>query len=220
MEAQPTVIAAHEGAASRYRARRLARFVALCDEILKRKSEVRVLDMGGRVAYWRDLQDVWAGRNLTFTIVNFESELESGSRFATETGDVRDLSRHPDMSFDIVHSNSVIEHVGRWKDWAAMAAEVRRLAPRYFVQTPNFWFPVEPHFNVPFFHWMPEPWRIGIVMRRACGTFPVAPSVADAQRYIEDATLLDARRMQALFPDAKIERERVFGFTKSLIAVR
>ena len=32
--------------------------------------------------------------------------------------------------------------------------------------------------------------------------------------------MLDKRQMQALFPDAKILKERCFGFTKSLMAVK
>ena len=50
--------------------------------------------------------------------------------------------------------------------------------------------------------------------------FPKAPTIDDAQRFIEDSNLLDARRFMHLFPDAKLERERAYGFTKSLIAVR
>jgi hypothetical protein len=101
-----------------------------------------------------------------------------------------------------------------------MAREVRRLAPRYFVQTPNFWFPIEPHFRAPFIHWLPEPWRVSIIMRFACGFFPRARSCDEARRILDELRLLDAQAMAELFPDAMIERERFAGFTKSLIAVR
>jgi hypothetical protein len=141
-------------------------------------------------------------------------------RFSSLSGDARDLCHLDDLSFDLVHSNSVIEHVGLWRDQYRMAQEVRRLGPRYFVQTPNFWFPVEPHFRMPFIHWLPEPWRASLVMRRACGFYPLARSCDEAHRILDDARLIDARAMTALFPDAVIERERFAGFTKSLIAIR
>ncbi len=132
----------------------------------------------------------------------------------------RNLSQLDDLSFDVVHSNSVIEHVGLWRDECKMAQEVRRLAARYFVQTPNYWFPLEPHLRTPFVHWLPVPWRAAIVRRRACGYFPRARSYDEARNILDDARLLDARAMATLFPDAVIERERIAGLTKSLIAIR
>lgn len=215
-----TVGEEHYGTQTRYRAKRLARFVTLVDEILAKQKSCRVLDLGGNRDYWLDLEQVWAGRPLAFTLVNLVPERLGDPRFEAIQGDCCSLPQFDDNSYDIVHSNSVLEHVGQWKQMSAFAREVRRLARRYFVQTPNYWFPLEPHFKSLFFHWLPEPMRIAKVMRRGLGAFPRAESVDDAQRFIEDSNLLDARRFASLFPEARIERERVFGFTKSLIAVR
>lgn len=203
-----------------FRAKRLARFVAMLDAVIAERGEARVLDLGGTADYWLALEEVWGERKVAFTLVNLYPQAVPDPRFAALVGDCRQLPQLADGAFDIVHSNSVIEHVGRWADMRAFAGEARRLAPRYFVQTPSFWFPLEPHFRVPFFHWLPEPARLAIVRRFACGAFPRAQTIDDAQRFIEDSTLLDAARFAHLFPDARIERERVLGLTKSLIAVR
>jgi hypothetical protein len=211
---------AHWGTKTQFRARRLASFVEIIDSILARQDSVKVLDIGGTTEYWLDLEPVWRGRPITFTLVNLQAERVSDPRFTSLVADCRELTQFADNAFDVVHSNSVLEHVGRWGDMRRMAHEVRRLAPRYFVQTPNFWFPMEPHFRFPFFHWLPEPLRIALVRRRGCGAFPRAETIDDAQRFIEDSILIDAPRLAALFPEARIERERVLGLTKSLIAIR
>ena len=59
-----------------------------------------------------------------------------------------------------------------------MAAEVRRVAPAYWVQTPNFWFPMEPHFLVPGWQWLPERTRISILQRRPSARWAAAPSTS------------------------------------------
>ncbi len=209
--------AAHDRNA--YRLRRLARFLDLVDAVIAERGRARILDIGGTQSYWRALAEAWSGRDVHITLVNLEAEPVTDPRFMSLAGDARTLP-FADNAFDVVHSNSVIEHVGRWRDMVGMANEVRRLAPRYFVQTPNFWFPVEPHFRFPLFHWLPAPVRLGIVRRRACGFFPKAETIDDGMRFVEDASLLDMEQMRRLFPDAAIDRERAFGLTKSLIAVR
>jgi hypothetical protein len=119
--------------------------------------------------------------------------------------DARELP-FDDGEFDIAYSNSLVEHLDP-ADRARFAAEVRRVARRYFVQTPNRRFPIEPHALLPLVQFLPvglrrRVWRLGV----AKGEF-------------EDIRLLDSRELQMLFPDAEILRERVGPLTKSLIAV-
>ncbi|HEV2775752.1 MAG TPA: class I SAM-dependent methyltransferase [Solirubrobacteraceae bacterium] len=71
-----------------------------------------------------------------------------------------------DDEFDLAYCSSVVEHVAP-EHRAAFAAEVRRVARGWYVQTPAFSFPVEPHALLPFAHWLPERlrrayWRLGV----------------------------------------------------------
>ena len=115
-----------------------------------------------------------------------------------------------DGEFDVAFSNSVIEHVPR--HFAAFADEMRRVAHRYYLQTPNRYFPIEPHYQLPLFQFLPERARRWLNARYTLGW--------QAKGHSEEITLLSARDLQRLFPNAEIHRERVLGLTKSLIAVR
>lgn len=185
------------------------------------KSGRRILDLGGTSDYWRRIGiDFLDSHGFQITILNSSaSELGEGP-FEAIVGDACSVAA-PDMSYDFVHSNSVVEHVGSWQRMQAFAGEVRRLAPAYYVQTPNWWFPIEPHFyTAPMFHWLPAPVRARILYH-----FPVAYAgrirpIAAARKVVEETQLLTARQMSRLFPDASIERERVAGLSKSLLAIR
>jgi hypothetical protein len=205
---------------NRFRQKRLKRLLPMVDDIVAAAGTCSILDLGGKVDYWLGLEPIWRDRPCHITVVNLDAEPVPDQRFTSIVGDARDLSGFRDFSFDLVHSNSVIEHVGPWRDQFRMAQEVRRLAHHYYVQTPNFWFPMEFHLRLPLIHWLPEPWRVAIVMHRAHGFYPQARSCGEAQHILEDVRLLDARAMAELFPDAVIERERLAGLTKSLVAIR
>jgi Methyltransferase domain len=205
---------------NRFRVRRFKLFETIVNQVLADKGTCRILDLGGTPKYWEtfgaDL--VWDRVKVCTLNVTFSKTSHSG--ITTMVGDARDVSGFHDFSFDIVHSNSVIEHVGRWDDMASMAKEVRRLAPRYFVQTPYFWFPIEPHARFPLLHWMPESLRYRILLKRTCGFWERRPDVGAATKAIQSALLLDKGQMQFLFPDAQIIAERFLGLTKSLVAIR
>ncbi len=181
---------------------------------------VHVLDIGGTASYWQATQDLWGAWPLKFTLVNLDVESHDDGPFAIRSGNACSMPEFADNSFDVVHSNSVIEHVGHWHEMAAMAHEVRRLAPAYYLQTPNFWFPVEPHYRTVGFQWLPESTRAHILAKRRLGFRGPEASYDAAMRNIQSVNLLTSRQMRELFPDAQLRHERFFGFAKSLIALR
>lgn len=202
------------------RRRRFEVCLGLIDQVLETRPRCRIIDIGGEPGYWVNVSDLLGSRPVHITLLNRTALSAEGSGFATVSGDARDLSAFADLSFDLAHSNSVIEHVGGWNDMEAMAREVRRVAPFYFVQTPNFWFPIEPHCATLLFHWVPVPTRVSMLMRRPRGNWGQAPDLPTAMRQIQSNSLLDRRMLAALFPDAAIRTERFLGLAKSLMAIR
>src|SRR5947209_3510992 len=103
-------------------------------------SRTRILDVGGSA-------DIWEVASVTpqLTILNLPSALGpclSGTLLVGGDGRMLPFS---DKSFDIVFSNSVIEHVGTLADQRRFADEITRVGRQYWVQTPNRRFPVELH---------------------------------------------------------------------------
>jgi SAM-dependent methyltransferase len=209
-----------DGLDNRFRERRFQLFAGIVSEVLKQNQSCRILDLGGSAEYWSRYGKGLDWNRVSVCSVNRTVAPAKMPGFEAVVGDARRLDQFADNSFDIVHSNSVIEHVGKWDDMVAMAEEVRRLAPRYFVQTPYFWFPIEPHARFIFLHWLPESWRYRIIMRRRCGFWERQPDVGKAVKQIQSACMIDKRQMHFLFPDADISFERFMGFPKSMIAVR
>lgn len=204
-----------------FRRRRLRFFLQIVDQLAAKRQMVEVIDIGGTQAYWLGMEADWRDRPLRFTIVNLSvDEVPADDRFTLIAGDACNLSQFSDHQFDIVHSNSVIEHVGQWSAIRAMAGEVRRLAPSYFLQTPNVWFPLEPHYRLAFYHWLPEQMRVAMLRRIRPNYFGDGFRMDKAMELVERINLLSVSQLRSLFPDARIERERVLGLTKSLIAIR
>jgi hypothetical protein len=123
-----------------------------------------------------------------------------------------------DTSFDIVFSNSLIEHVGGHARRIELAGQVRKLAPRHWVQTPYRYFPLEPHWLFPGMQFMPPAARVKIAMH-----WPLVhtrPTDTDeAREAVLWTELLTITEMRDYFPASSILHERVLGITKSLIAV-
>lgn len=178
---------------------------------------LRMLDVGGTQRFWDVVEpDGLAG--VTTVLLNREATPVTRSGFESIAGDARSLA-FPDRSFDVVFSNSVIEHVGTGEDQRRMADEIRRVSLRYYVQTPNKWFPIEPHFLVPGFQFLPVSVRTELLMRFRLGWYPRQHDRARAEELVSSIRLLDERELRSLFPGAAIRHERFLTLTKSLIAI-
>ena len=188
-----------------WREQRYRLFMSLCQV----KPEERILDVGAGEG------SALERFNRTNPITAVDLRTDARDWLASENVSVQYADGtqlpFPDGSFPVVFSNSVIEHVP--KDLQqAFANEIRRVGERYFVQTPNRYFPIEPHYQMPLVQFLPEK-TLKALNRRFTMGFR-----AKGEWY--DTTLLTESDLRRLFPDAEIHRERMFGVTKSLMAVR
>lgn len=192
----------------------------------------RILDLGGGKGrhfgkYYPDLKSV--------CIADFNPAALAYARenygFDTVCVDGSDILPFAKGQFDLVFCSSVIEHVtgeksaavarfkvdGKsfkdiaWKSQQAFADEIRRIGKSYYVQTPSRWFPVEVHSWIPLIGSLPTnlQWRVIKIFNKFWPRKDENP----------DWSLLSYREMRMLFPEATIHRERMFGITKSYIAI-
>ena len=188
---------------------------------------IRILDLGGRRQFWRNVGNQFLNQyDVHVTILNLtQSEIGTGAsdadRIRVELGNAC-AAPYADRSFDLVVSNSVIEHLETLANMTSFAGETRRIAPAYYCQTPNFWFPIEPHFyKVPLFHWLPRPTRAWLLRTFPVATAGRASSVLRSYQIVDDARLLSKTQLAALFPDAELIPERFsLLFVKSWICIR
>lgn len=183
------------------------------------RASTKLLDLGGNWFFWK----LAVSERLPLpqiTIVNLYPELaERDVRGRWVIADGRRLPFR-DQAFDLVFSNSVIEHLGDWPSQVAFAREISRIGRRHFVQTPNRWFPVEPHLLTPFIHWLPKRQRLALLRNFTLWGLVTRPSTAECQRFLQQVRLLTVKEMTALFPDSAVLLESCLGCAKSIIALR
>jgi SAM-dependent methyltransferase len=180
--------------AARARDRRHERFRALTGAGVG----TRILDVGCGAAGLRALEP-----DLDITGVDVVERPDYPGPFVR--ADATERLPFDDGAFDLAYSSSVVEHVAPERR-EAFAREVRRVGKRWWVQTPAYSFPIEPHALLPFAHWLPEAvrrpyWRLGV-----------------AGEY-EDIALLRRGELAALFPGGEVLAERAGPLAKSWISV-
>ena len=180
-------------------------------------SDMSVIDLGGDPSTWTG-SDVHPKH---VHIVNItRSEASVPDWIELDTGDAcalpeRILSRR----YDLVFSNSVLEHVGGHERRMRFAEAVHALGPAHWVQTPYRYFPIEPHWIAPGMQFMPV--RVRAALARRWPLAKVRPTdLHGAVAGVLWTELVDKTQMRYYFPQSVIRAERFAGLTKSIIAVK
>lgn len=190
--------------------------------IPKTQTTVKILDVGGVPDFWQNstfLEEITLNIEIYTVNINplYEQYGTNNHRIKAMTSDARNLKQFKDKEFDIVFSNSVIEHVGDYSEQRQMANEVMRVGKRYFIQTPNLYFPIEPHFIFPFFQFLPIQLRAELLTHFNLGWSKREQDKQKAKAQVESVKLLSKNQFVNLFPGAKCYEEKVLGLTKSFI---
>ena len=119
---------------------------------------------------------------------------------SSEEGHVRVLAdgcRLPfaDASFQVVYSNSVIEHLGSWENQEDFAKECRRVGVSYYVQTPNRHFFFEPHLLTPFIHWLPHRFQARLLRHFTVWGLITKPTPEYCEALLDELRLLGSREL-------------------------
>lgn len=181
------------------------------------KGYVNILDVGGVPDYWKYLgfkhiNDV----KITFlNLDTYDVPEEFRNTMVSVKGNAISMKDIEDWSYDLVFSNSVIEHVGNYDNQKKMANEMLRVAPHGYLQTPNKGFFMEPHFLFPFFQFLPHRMREELCFKFQMGYFKKASTREEAKKMVDDVHLLSYRQLKGLFPNARIYKEKWMGMTKS-----
>jgi hypothetical protein len=179
-------------------------------------SQMRVVDLGGTPESWR-LAPV---KPMALTIVNLSPLTSDQEEVNIVQADACDLPAAVRRErFDLVFSNSLIEHVGGHPQRQRLADTIHGLADRHWVQTPYRYFPIEPHWLLPGMQSLPYEARVQLSLHWNRGHIRTYTREA-AENKVDEIDLLSISQMRRYFPTSMIWYERFAGLVKSLVAIR
>lgn len=177
--------------------------------------EMRMLDVGGYPWGWLDKDPVVKSIDcLNIHKVNWDPASSPAHNIRMLQGDACNMSDIKTGEYDIVFSNSVIEHVGSWEKQQAFAKEVRRVGKKLWIQTPAWECPIEPHYLAPFVHWLPKSLQKKLIRHFTLYGLIQKPSNQEIDSLVEEIRLLRLKEFQSLFPDGNILNEKLIFFLK------
>ena len=192
---------------------RSKRFQFFLEKIEKFEKPLTILDVGGKVNFWEN-RGLAGNPNYKITIVNVEKEKSKYDNIKCKVGDATNLKEYKTKSFEIVHSNSVIEHLYNYENQKKMANEVTRIGKKHIIQTPNKYFFIEPHYLFPFFQFLPNSIKYLILTKTKLSRLKKWKKNF-AKQYINEIRLLNLKEMKNLFPESNVYYENFLGMNKS-----
>jgi predicted SAM-dependent methyltransferase len=201
---------------AKFRANRLRKFEKLYFRNFNPEKSIFILDVGGTDYFWKNSQ-IPNIPGVRITLLNLHLEKTTHPHINSMIGDATDMKEFGDRHFDLIVSNSVIEHLYSYENQRKMADEIRRVGRKYFIQTPNKYFPIEAHYAIPFAQYLPKKLLFFILTKTKLSRFKRWKAQA-AQQYLDEIRLLNKSEMKGLFPESKILKEKVWLMTKSITA--
>ena len=195
---------------------RSKRFEFFLKKIEKFKKPITILDIGGKINFWKN-RGIAGNTNYKITIVNLEKEKSKYCNIKCIIDDATNLKEFNNQSFDVVHSNSVIEHLYNYENQKKMANEVTRIGKKYIIQTPNKYFFIEPHYILPFFQFTTNWFKYVILTKTRLSRLKKWDPIF-AKQYIKEIRLLSQNEVKELFPESNIYYEKFLGMNKSFTA--
>lgn len=194
----------------KFRAKRF-KFFETCLKQLEKP--IRILDVGGSQSFWEN-RDYHKREDIHITLLNLKEESVTASNMTFLQGDATDLSQFKENEFDIVFSNSVIEHLYTFENQKKMASECVRVGKYHFIQTPNKYFFIEPHFRFPFFNFLPR--RLAFfILTRTSFSLGQKWKPANANETMDEIRLLTKQEFKSLFIGSTLSTERLLFLRKS-----
>lgn len=195
-----------------FRKRRVNLFKRLTFNLPK---PVKIIDIGGTIEFWRRTT-LYNNSDYKISIVNLEKQTPD-KKIKVYQADGCFLDFIKDNQFDISFSNSTIEHLNSRKKQIKMAQELMRISKNLFLQTPNYYFPIEPHFHLPFFQFLPFKIKVALLKKLKLEGRGKANQEKKIIENIKSINLLTKSEIRSIFPEHKISREKYYGLTKSFI---
>tara|TARA_B100000963_G_scaffold169373_1_gene147272 strand:- start:12328 stop:12984 length:657 start_codon:yes stop_codon:yes gene_type:complete len=192
------------------------RFKFFFDKINLMDKPISILDLGGKVKFWEN-RNLSGNPNFLITIINLESEKSGYPNIETKVGNILELKSFKKKSFDIVFSNSVIEHLYNFENQKKIASEILRIGKKHIIQTPNKYFFIEPHYIFPFFQYLPSKIQYKILTKTKLSRLRKWDKKF-ARQYLKEIRLLTLNELKEIFPGSKIYQEKFFGMSKSFTA--
>ncbi len=196
---------------NRFRRKRFAHFLKFIEPLPK---PVKILDVGGTQSFWEQMK-LTSPREVDITILNINLIRTTLPNFKMVAGDAREMKMFSDKGFEIVFSNSFLEHIGDFEEQKKSAIEMMRVGKKIFIQTPNYYFPIEPHFLFPFFQFLPANVKIFLLTHFSLGWYEKQRARDDAEKLIKSINLLTLKKIKRLFPNSLYISEKFLFFTKS-----
>jgi hypothetical protein len=206
-----------------------ARRLKLFNEFMKSiTGPIRLVDLGGTVKFWES----WGLAKQPLLNVTLVNNHDLDKQYSNDPialpnirrlgADVLTLTAADFAQFDVIFSNSLIEHLPGRELQRQLAQAIIDSGRPSFLQTPNKRSPLDPHFPrpyVPFFAAYPRSVQARLLSWSALGSSSVAPSYDAALARLQNYYPPTTRDVRQLLPNARIVIERPLGFPMSIIAM-